>query len=101
MTTHQVLLQLFVVGNDAIVDDDKLYEKKVEVRMFSGFSCFQKLDFKLKLPHLLGSKSWVYGGTSLTGRLFKEQQFRISASIKQQFLQCAPKLFLHRKDEEG
>lgn len=30
MMTYQVLLQLFVVGNDAIMDDDKFWAKTQE-----------------------------------------------------------------------
>lgn len=35
--TYQVLLQLFVVGNDAVMDDDKLWERQQEWKDYRSY----------------------------------------------------------------
>lgn len=37
MITYQVLLQLFVVGNDAVMDDDKLWERQQEWKDYRSY----------------------------------------------------------------
>lgn len=44
--TYQVLLQLFVVGNDPIVDDNKLWEKAVRVKWLDWGALGQKFSNK-------------------------------------------------------
>lgn len=51
--THQVLLQLFVVGDDAVVDDDKLWGKAARVNRLDKGVKGQKTCLNIHWNNLL------------------------------------------------